>query len=375
MARDYRDHVKAAFAPLVDACNFQQSDKLMTADLPEERKQEQFDRFNKLTIDQARASPTASGGFVAIAEEGNKELLLVCAPSLNEQEVRAFENFALAKYSWPSIEVDEATFLVVVKELRGFLKLRSDFRNEASAQNFLDIIDDEYAGHDILAIMDAYQPVMVFEIDADNEFYREDVSTISLKIAAASPHLRSPILSNEIAEAIILLDGKVGCSSFNLEQAINAAQWRHAFLDIYRCLESLFFFPWVNELKSIANPELSILDLRDRCKNDLKWTAKEKESISQLFLMVNSPEMNSIERRETFFREVANDPNAKRDAFGRRVYFARNSLVHHEDRDQPDVDAPNSHDYQALTLYLCKFLVAFDEMYSGLWSRVDKTVN
>lgn len=370
MDRNYKDYVDAAFAPLVAACDFRQTDKLSTADLPDERKQEQYCRFKHLTIDRSRASPTASGGFVAIAQEEARELLLVCAPSLNDQEVRSFDEYLLTNYDWVLKEFDEATFLIVAKELPGFLKLRSDYRNSASAQNFLDIIDNEYRGHDVSSIRDVYQPLRVFEIDAINQFHAQDVSTIILKISAASPQLRSPILSDEVAAAIISLDGKVGCSRFNLEQAMNAAQWRHAFLDIYRCLESLFFFPWVNNLKSIATPGLSILEIRDRCKSDLNWTAKEKDSISELFLLVHSPEMKEIEERADFFRELKNDQNAKRDAYGRRVYFARNSLVHHEDREQADAAVPNSQDYEALTLYLCEFLAAFDGKYGQLWSRV-----
>lgn len=373
MARDYKDYVQAVFSPLAAACAFQQTHRLKTADLKDERRQEQFDRFKKLKIDLSRASPTASGGFVAIAKEGDLELLLVCAPSLNDEEVYSFEDFLLAEYDWTSVEFDEATFLVVAKELPGFLKLKSDYRNQASALDLLDIIDDDYQGHDLSSLKDVYQSVRVFEIGAGNSFHGKDVSEIILKIAAASPQLRSPILTHEVANAIISLDGKVGCSSFKLEQAINAAQWRHAFLDIYRCLESLFFFPWVYRLRRIANPGTSVLEIRDRCKEDLRWTAKEKDSISELFLLVTSPAMKAIEMREEFFKKVANDPNANRDAFGRLVYFARNSLVHHEDREKPDADVPSSQDYQALTLYLCEFLKAFDAKYGRLWHQDEST--
>ena len=79
--------------------------------------------------------------------------------------------------------------------------------------------------------------------------------------------------------------------------------------------------------------------------------------------------MKTIETSEEFFREVTNDDNAKRDAFGRRVYFARNSLVHHEDRENLDEEVPSSKDYQALTLYLCEFLKAFDAQYRRLWKQ------
>ena len=363
MARDYNDYVEAAFMPLVDACAFKQGHLLKTANLPEDRKQEQFARFKNLKIDLSRASPTASGGFVAIAKEDELELLLVCAPSLNDQEVY----FLLTEYEWTSVEFDEATFLVVAKELFGFLKLKSDYRNEASALDLLDIIDEDYQGHDLLSIKDVYHSVRVFEIEAGNALHDKGVSEIILKLAAASPQLRSPILTESVADAIISLDGKVGCSSFNLEQAINAAQWRHAFLDIYRCLESLFFFPWVYKLKIITNPGTSILEIRNRCKEDLRWTAKEKDSISELFLLVTSSEMKAIETSDEFFKEVANDPSARRDAFGRRVYFARNCLVHHEDREKPDAAMPSSQDYQSLTLYLCEFLKAFDTKYGRLW--------
>lgn len=369
MARDYKDYVKAVFRPLVDASGFKQAHLLKTADIDEDRRQEQFKRFKNLKFDRSRASPIANGGFVAIANEGELELLLVCAPSLNEQEVQSFEEFLLEKYDWTSAEFDEATLLLVVKELPGFMKLTNEFRNEASALNILDVIDEHYSGHHLTELKNAYQAVCVFVIGAGNALHGKEISEISLKIAAASPQLRSPILTDSVATAIISLDGAVGCSSFNLEQAVNAAQWRHAFLDIYRCLESLFYFPWINKLRSVTKPETSLLELRDRCRDDLRWNAKEKDSISELFLLASSPEMEEIETTEEFFKEITNDPNAKRDAFGRRVYFARNSLVHHEDREDPDADMPSRQDYQALTLYLCEFLKAFDAKYGRLLSK------
>lgn len=366
MARKYTECAQAVFEPLVEACNFQHRELLKTADLAVERRAEQFNRFKNLKIDSSRASPIATGGFVAVASEIDAELLLVCAPSLNEQEGVAFEDFIFDNYEMPSVEFDEATLLVVAKELPGFLKLNSKHRNTLDALNILDVIDDDYKGHDLSELANVFQPVWVFEIAPDHFLHGKDISDVILKIAAASPQLRSPILTDEVAQTIIDLDGKVGCSSFNLEQAINAAQWRHAFLDIYRCLESIFYFPWIYKIRELAKPETRFLELRDRFREDLRWSAREKESISELFLLVSSDRMKEIESSSEFFREISNDKSANRDAFGRRVYFARNSLVHHEDREQPDADMPSSHDYQMLTLYVCEFLKAFDAMFGRL---------
>ena len=186
MSRDYQDYLRAVFKPLVDACDFQPEHCLKTLGIEEERRQEQFNRFKSIKVDDARASPIATGGFVAIAIEGDTELLLVCAPTLNDQEVSSFEEFLLKEYDWTSAEFDEATLLVVAKELPGLLKLSSDYRNSASALNFLDIIDDDYAGHDLKAVMDVFHSVLVFEISADNAYHGKDISEIVLKLAAAS---------------------------------------------------------------------------------------------------------------------------------------------------------------------------------------------
>lgn len=366
MARNYTECVQAVFEPLADACNFQHRQLLKTIAPADERKDKQFSRFKNLKIDSSRASPIATGGFVAVASELNLELLLVCAPSLNEQEGGAFADLIFDKLKIPSVEFDEATLLVLAKELPGLLKLNSKHRNTLDALNILDIIDDDYKGHDLLELASAFQPVWVFEISPDHFLHARDISEIVLNVASVSPQLRSPILTDEVAQAIIDLDGKVGCSSFNLEQAINAAQWRHAFLDIYRCLESIFYFPWMYKIKEVMKPGARFVELRDRFREDLRWSAKEKESISELFLLVSSDRMKEIETSSNFFKEIANDRSAKRDAFGRRVYFARNSLVHHEDREQPDTEIPSSGDYQMLTLYICEFLKAFDSMFGRL---------
>lgn len=168
MARKYTECVQAVFEPLVEACNFEHRELLKTADLADERKAKQFKRFKNLKIDGSRASPLATGGFVAVASELDTELLLVCAPALNEQEGVAFEDFIFNKFEIPSVEFDESTFLVVAKELPGLLKLNSRHRNTLDALNILDVIDDDYNGHDLSELANVFQPVWVFEIPPDH---------------------------------------------------------------------------------------------------------------------------------------------------------------------------------------------------------------
>ena len=66
---------------------------------------------------------------------------------------------------------------------------------------------------------------------------------------------------------------------------------RHAFLDIYRCLEKLFYFSGVyllrqEFLKSYSDFNLELDKLKDICESSLLWKRTEKESIVKLFKLV-----------------------------------------------------------------------------------------
>ena len=109
---------------------------------------------------------------------------------------------------------------------------------------------------------------------------------------------------------------------------------------------------------------MGVDELRKYCRDNLRWREKEKESIAELFEIVNSEKIKDREKHISVFKELVNNENSSRSSYGYRLYSIRNSLVHHENKDSIEVGMPGFEDWRLLTLYVAVFLEEFNTMYS-----------
>lgn len=323
----------------------------------------QFRRFKTLKVVASDFLPLPGGGFLGRLRDADATFLLANTPTLNTQENAAFETFLASEMLMVPGEFDESTFLVTVHELKEYISVKAHFRSREQSLQFIDVVDDDYVGHDINDLRGNYSDVSLFIIDPSSVYLDVDISSIAASALASTSALRSPIFDRETGDAVAELIGRAGCSTDNIFQALTASQWRHAFLDVYRCLESLFFFPWMRDLSNRIGSTTSYRELRDECRSQLGWNARELQSLSKLFECTNDIELRKIERSIECFKDLLSNADAGRASYAERVYFARNSLVHHEDREHHDKQPPAPSDYKFLTLYLARFLYHFDKLH------------
>lgn len=357
------EYVRALFTPLAKSAG-QDPKNLYTQDLPQDRKEEQFKRFKELQFDTSRVVPLPGGGFVAVGTEADDELLLVSAPSLNDVELEELEDSISSTLKFEPMQFDEAMLLVASKELADFLRLKPELRKERAARDVIGIADDkEYAGHSIYDLQGYYNDVKAFRIPNGSADFRQSISSLGLSLLTLQTSLCSPIIDRNLSAEIIALRGGVGCSDSDLFQALTANQWRYAFLDIYRCLESLYFFPWMRLVRDEFGLSPNIFSIRDKVRSSLDWKSKEDISIAKLFELIDVPSLSAAKDKLGNFTDL--DPSeTPRTTYAGRVYSARNMAVHFEDRNKPRAVAPAPKAYYELTLFLCEFLADFNRCYA-----------
>lgn len=126
--------------------------------------------------------------------------------------------------------------------------------------------------------------------------------------------------SDKTKQAYLDIFNDTKCINENILSSSVAYCWRYCFLDIYRCLEPKFTYPYIKRLKS----DLSLSHTSDIIDSSLSeilgWRVKEEGAMVDLFRSL-PPDL------EKEFTEAKKD--GENDIIGKRIYKLRNSIVHH----------------------------------------------
>lgn len=353
--RNYKIFVESVFEPLAVAAGRPDLLPLLrTADVAPERQAEQFAKFRALQIDKSDIVYLPNGGFAALISTAGDNIVAVSSAGMNSQDELALQTWA-ANVGWVSTELDESTFIFLAHMLKGYYRLRDEFRSSEEALNEIDIVTDDYSGHQFTDLYRLYRPVFLFSVPADVSPYDGNIFRIGSELCVANASLRSQIIDETINSAIADLLAYSSIDSANLFQALTSAHWRYVFLEFFRVLESIFYLPWVLELKSAGGMEMRAWDLKASCRAALHWRESHKPSMERLFgMLVGNADLDSIEDQLECFKDIKNADGFKRSQLGARTYTIRNSLVHHEDYEDPTKYVLSDDQWRWLCLYLAK---------------------
>lgn len=217
---------------------------------------------------------------------------------------------------------------------------------------------DIYASR-LSALFDEYY---IFDISAMAEFSKwKLLCFLAVKFQA----LRSPFIRQPIIEAAERLSPLANAPVENIYLSLSASHWKHSFLEIYRLIEGLYYFGWMNKLRASLGSPLNEFALFKQCEKDTAWSYSDGASISSLFELIpvevfSSCSINSIPCLKGRFDGKTKEIEVSR-SFATALYSVRNSLVHQGLRNSNDEIWPTSHCWENLTLAL--FLAA-EYLYS-----------
>lgn len=362
--RDYKVFVRSVFEPLANAAGRPELvEKLNTEPVPDDRKDAQFERFKSFKVDQSDVVYLPNGGFAAIYRHSGGRYLGVSSAGLISQDETNILQWAVEQGLEQEM-FDECTFLCFAHYLKGYYRLADQFRAPEEALNVIDVVGEGYTGHAFSDLFLYYRPVFVLRIPEDSSYFTTDIFGIAAELCCKNEALRSAIVDDELATVLLSLIGSSPVPNENLFQAVTASHFRHAFLELYRCLESIFYLPWMIELQTAGAIRTRAFELKQTCRVTLQWREKELPSMEKLFTLFPETELvRTLEDRIEHFKELKSGDDFTRIQLGKRLYTIRNGMVHHEDYKEPNQYKPNDVQWRHLSLYVAHVLLAITSKY------------
>lgn len=358
MARPHHTKMaERAFLPLCEAAERTDLlDKLRTADLNEDRQSEQFAKLKRLQADGIPPIFLPNGGFLYPFNEGEQRCLALACDDEIETLTDILDDWLVSNGAFLD-KLDESTFLFLAYYTFRYYRIRSQYENKAEAQEVLDIVDDDYDGHDIGYLINYYRPVSIIKVAPDSLLSDCNIYALSAELLCKHRRLRSLVIDDDFADSIYELIGLPDVDSEKIFQTLTATRWRHAFLELYRCLESLFTLPRILELRNEIAPNSTLSEIKSAVRRSLNWREQEKNSIEEIFSSLDSDRsLDSIESQVPAFKDLLSREKFKRKSIGRRIYKIRNSLVHHEDYESGSDFQYDDEEYRYLAMYLVSCL-------------------
>ncbi len=360
MKAKIKDVTASVFEPLANASGrIDLLPKLKTQDIPDDIRKVQYKRFNTVKLRGTNVAHLPGGGFLCLYEQMGGRYLAFTMPRLNEADDASVSQWG-DELGFQQEEMDQSTFLFLCHELKGFFSIRSQYRRQQDALDIIDIIANDYRGHLFEDLYNVYETPYIFKIPKNNSMYGETISSYGFMLCSSFTGARSAIITNEVNNTIRELGTHSVISKDNLFQALTSTQWRHFFIEIYRCLESIYYFPWVLELRASGGFDVPISVLKAHCRSSLNWREREEPSISKIFGTVEPDgDTVALENAIKRFKQYTKNKTFKRDSIGREIYHIRNSLVHHEDYENPDKMQLTGKEWEEISLYISKILLKY----------------
>ena len=393
MSRTAKDYIPYLFKRLLEFLSPEKSISLNKQIKTKPVSDDVRERFSKkIQINPEDLIPLATGGFaVKMSCESTISLVLIGSKIKSE----AFDHIPLDMFKYSEV-FDEALFLILAKEFEQYLNIKSQVSTEY-IEDVLDIISDpNYEGHTVEDFSNFYDPVYVVNIASDSILADNDTMELVIELSRFVPSLlhcqdmKFINLINGLSKSKHIVDRPM------LYDSLTSFYSRHAFLDIYRCLEKLFYFSWMYSLrqeflKNYSNFTLKLDELKNICEENLLWKSKENQSIVALFKLVLLNEDGSLDEdnfnkiyNESIFdleptsnnlmdeQEASNEekkdltPKTQVESLANKVYMYRNSLVHHEDKKYKDkVKKLSDKEWQILANSVAYFLLAFIQKFDN----------
>ncbi|MFM4953366.1 hypothetical protein [Aeromonas dhakensis] len=341
MALDVNAMLKAVFEPFESRVAHEVPGgigPLKTADLPEELREESFSRFRKVKISSEDVVSLSNGDFFTYFKCGDEYYLCISTQYLTPTDIDKI-NVLLEDYLCVEHYLEECFFMHFTSFIKDYYTIRSALDNNAIIETLglgAREYQSTYAGHDINELIGLYTPVKIFSIDPDSALLDKDSWFLASLIVISCDSVKSKVIDETIvSQAKDILD----LGSVNLENvylSLTASHHKYIFIEIYRCLEAIYYLPCMLDLKAMVNLTCDAFDLARSVAKSLAWKEKERDSINSLFK--NVPYQLIVDSSVLSLPFVAALAPADSIEFkiklSNLIYNIRNQSVHQEDYEE-----------------------------------------
>ena len=332
----YELYVESIFKPIIDLAKFGGSSSLLkTCGLSKETITAQNKYIKSFKISQSGPIEIHNSNFIVRFESSGNLYLSVSVDSVSDAE-KGFLIDGLIRDGLEIVEFEIGFFMSFCYSLNHIYTIKAGL-DENGLTDALGLgvreTEEGYTGHTFEELIEIFKEVVVFKIPANSIYVDKSDWYVVAKFAANYSGFRSSAISSSIVDIAVKLLEIDHLNPENLYLSLTSSHWKHSFLEIYRCLEAIYYLPWMLELKKESQSPHNAFKLAAICNKTVLWHEKEKESIMALFALLPPAEISHLNLRNVkplTGLAAPTDPK-KMKLLGERIYGIRNQCVHQED--------------------------------------------
>lgn len=331
-----QDYIDAIFSEIIAAARREDLRPLLkTCPPPEEVREDTYRRLKLIKPHGGPALRLSTGGFVARQTVGDELLVIVSSGQLNGDERNSLDDLMIQEGGEPGV-LDIASFCNLAFQAGSLYRIKTEFRSQEAAEDQIDLssLEGGYQGHELATVMSWFEDVSVYKYDRTSRFYDARSSLIAAILGGAIPAFRSPLMDDTLAAKLLALANLPNVNPENVYLALTSQHWKHAFIEVYRLVEALYYLPWVLDLRAANSTTQSGLSMARQCRSFLEWREREEPSIRKLFgLLPDTVVIRPDLTNSSPFSDIA-PAEITSGIVAERIYKVRNQLIHQEDYEE-----------------------------------------
>lgn len=219
------------------------------------------------------------------------------------------------------VDITAGIFLKLVCELRIPIKRQSS-KSEIYNGILFQQEEESYTGHDYKDLAPFFQNIKLYEFNPNSIFLGYNLGNMvgylfSNNVDLLPLHLPENVLNHYSRLFVKDIDS----INYNmLTKSLISVQWKDVFIEIYRCIESIFHSYSLKDLYNSFRSSLPIEDFSILMEEKLKVRPKEEDSLITIF--------EGIDQNTTSLIESVKPSNLREVKEARWFYKIRNNIVH-----------------------------------------------
>lgn len=236
-------------------------------------------------------------------------------------------------------EINAGLFLFLVTDAK--LQRISPLSLAVLEQNiFFDQYDSDYQGHDFSDLMKFIENFTVFKIEANSAFSGRDYTETGYFICSQfDKFIRLPI-QPLVNDYLAILQEQSAIQKENVFLSLTATHYKHAFIELYRCIEVLYVLPRSIKLKAKLAYTKPAYELASYCVNELGWRKQEEDSLCRILKDIDVAVIAASGIQSASFAvpgwsfDGTDTQKKSHETLATKIYKIRNQFVHQLNPDQ-----------------------------------------
>lgn len=260
----------------------------------------------------------------------------------------AFSNLMISEESLLALESDgivrtepnAALLLACLRDMS--IKRLPSVNLQELEENILTQQEDSttYIGHDLEELIKYLEPVTFFKISPNSIYENRLIIEAAYYIASHSQELINPKLEPFLTEFRALFSHDGNFMKQNIFWSMTSTHYKHAFLELYRCIESVYTLPRALSLKNKTGLNIAGHLVAKICMEELGWRRKEEDSLFRVLKLMPISHLQPL-ALSRLPHSTSNNwnftvPEAESmaiESLAKFIYKIRNQMVHQFDAE------------------------------------------